>query len=361
MREPSKAAVRLGLMHAQAALWLLAALPLAALAGEPAKLQSYALIVAGEGGEANFTENYRDWTTRLHKILTGDCGIPAANVRVLMEKKDLAPQIVSDISTRDNVVKAFNELAEKIKGGDQFLLVFIGHGTAQNKSGKLCLPGPDITSDETAELLNKIRTREIVFVNSAACSDSFLDKCSLPGRVIITATNNSAEGNETYFIEFFLKAFENKAGDQNKNGTVELLEAFNYASTQCPKWYMRQYFDATAGSWRTEGKQSRALWQKFYGKVPDKVMGDPENADADDADPALGEWGPQWESRRMPTEHAQLDDNGDRQGTAVFVNNEFMTLAGSEEGADGWYARRTVLGKPRGDKEPPPPPPEKKP
>ncbi|HEY3320405.1 MAG TPA: hypothetical protein VGP72_08060 [Planctomycetota bacterium] len=326
-------------------------------AGEPQKFQAYALIVAGEGSEPNFSENYRDWVVRLHKLLTTDCGISAGNVRVLMEKKELAPEIVSDVSTKANVIKTFGDLKTKVKPGDQFLLVFIGHGTAQSKTGKLCLPGPDLTSDETAELLRQLPNREVVFINSACASYSFVDKCSLPGRVIITATNSSAEGNETYFMEFLLKAFENRAADADKNGTVDLLEAFNYAATECPKWYLRQYLEDTG--WRIEGKQSRQLWQKFYGNVKDKAMADPLDANAEDAEPQLGEWGPHWQGRRMPAEHAQLDDNGDRQGSAVFANNQFTPLAGSEEKADGFHARKVILGKPQGNTEPPPAPLEK--
>jgi hypothetical protein len=326
-----------------------------ARAGETPKFQSYVLVVAGDGKEDSFTENYRDWIGRLHKLLTADCGIPAANVRVLAEKKDLVAQVVNDVSLKANVLSALKDFQEKVKPGDQFVLVYLGHGTVQNKTAKLCLPGPDISSEETAEYLSRIRTREIVFLHTAAGSDGFIEKNSLPGRVIIAATSNPAEGNETYFLEFFLKAYENKTADQNKNGTVELLEAFNWAATECPKWYLRQYMTKEDG-WRIEGKQSRQLWEKFYGKVADKRMAPVTNPDANDAEPQLGDWGPQWEGRRMPSEHAALDDNGDRQGTMVYVNDRFTAISGSEEGTDGWHAKKIVLGKPAGNTELPPPP-----
>ena len=303
--------------------------------------QTYALVVAGDGGEANFTENYKDWCVRLHALLTGDLQIPAANVKVLMEKQELAP-FVSAVSTKENVIKAFGELAAKATPADQFILVYIGHGTAQGSVGKLCIPGPDISSDDTAEWLGKLKAREVVFINSAAGSSLFLEKCSAPRRVVITATNNSAEGNETYFMEFLLQAYEKNKG----KAPLDLLAAFNSAASECPKWYLRQYYNKPDNSWRTEGRQSRALWQKFYGKIPDKKMAAAENPDADDAEPPLGEWGEQWASRRMPTEHAQLDDNGDKLGTAVFGNNQFTPVTGSEEGADGFVARKIVLGKP---------------
>jgi len=302
--------------------------------------QAYALIVSGEGGESHFSENYKDWTIRLHKLLV-ERGIPAANIRVLMETKDAAP-VCNDSATRENIIKAFDEYAKSVKAADQFSLFFIGHGTAQNKLGKLCLPGADISSDDVANALGRIPAKAQLFVNSAALSDSYLEKCSAPGRVIITATNNPGEGNETYFMEFFLRGCESKAADGNKDGAITVLEAFNHAATECPKWYLRQYLDKTS-AWRVEGKQARELWQKFYGKVAEKKMA-PAADNADDAEPKLGEWGPHWEGRRMPTEHAQLDDNGDKIGTAVFVNNDYLLVTPGDENSDGFHAQKFVLG-----------------
>jgi hypothetical protein len=314
-------------------------------AAEPA---AYALIVAGDGVEAQFTENYRDWSIRLHKVLT-DAGIPAGNIRLLMEKKELAPQICADVSTRENVLKAANDLIAKVKAGDQLSIFLIGHGSEQGGIGKLCVPGTDLTSDDVAELLNKVPTREVLFVNTAAFSSSFVEKSSAPGRIVITATNSTAQGNETYFAEFLLRGLETPAADADKNGAINALEAFNYAADQCPKWYLRQSYDGDNKSWRINGKQSRVLWEKFYGKVAEKKMTPAENPDADDTDPQLGEWGRHWANRRMPTENAQLDDNGDRVGTAIFLTTECIPLTGVDELADGFTARTFVLGKPKGN------------
>ena len=323
--------------------------------------KAYALIVSGEGDEPNFSENYKDWVTRLYQVLTAGCGFPANHVSVLTEKKDLVASVQAEVSTKENVLKALKMLAEKVQPGDQCLIFLVGHGTAQNKTAKLCLPGPDLSSDDVADALNRFKAREVALINTACGSDTFLERCSLPGRTLITATNNPNEGNETYFMEFLLKAFENKAGDANKDGAVTLLEAFNQAAVECPKWYLRQYYVDEANAWRVDGKESRKLWEKFYGKIKEKALAPSEQPDTGDAEPQLGEWGTHWEGRRMPTEHAQLDDNGDRLGTAVFANNEFAPLKGAKEEEDGGHARQINPGKPRGDKKPPSAPIEPKP
>ena len=348
--------MRLGMTLLFLAL-LCAGLP--ALGGEAPKPQAFALLAAGESGNAFCAQNYKDWIVRLHKVVT-ECGVPAANVRVLMERKESAPG-VNECSQKDKLLAAFKELAARMKPGDQFFLAFIGHGTLQNKVGKFCLPGPHLSGAELAQALYSLPAREVIFVDATSSGGAFLEPASAPGRVVITATNTPLEGNETYFMEFFLQGFENKAADANKDGVVDMLEAFNYAASNCAKWYLRQYYfkekHALLGTWRIEGKQSRALWQKFYGQNPEKIMVPPLDAEAADAEPLLGEWGDQWVGRRMVSEHAQLDDTGTQQGLAIFDNAAFSPLTGTAEGGQGKLAKMTVLGKPRGDTAPPALPP----
>jgi hypothetical protein len=109
--------------------------------------------------------------------------------------------------------------------------------------------------------------------------------------------------------------------------------------------------------WEVQGRTARQLWKKFYGAIPAKLLvpaaSEPE---PEDAEPQFGEWGEHWKGRRMTTEHAQIDDNGDHVGTGVFVDNRFTSVDGGTEGVDGWAAQRTRLGHPRGDRRPPPEP-----
>ena len=49
--------------------------------------------------------------------------------------------------------------------------------------------------------------------------------------------------------------------------------------------------------------------------------------------------------RRSPTEHALLDDNGDRRGTERPANGGPPAKAGERESGDGTLARRTVISK----------------
>src|SRR5205085_1405311 len=58
-----------------------------------------------------------------------------------------------------------------------------------------------------------------------------------PKRIVVTATDSSAQQFETVFPEFFVRAFDDPAADQDKNGRVSIWEAFSYASAAVRQWY----------------------------------------------------------------------------------------------------------------------------
>ena len=57
-----------------------------------------------------------------------------------------------------------------------------------------------------------------------------------PGRKV-TATDSAAQQFETVFPEFLLKAFDDPAADEDKNGRVSIWEAFSYASAAVRRWF----------------------------------------------------------------------------------------------------------------------------
>jgi hypothetical protein len=95
---------------------------------------------------------------------------------------------------------------------------------------------------------------------------------------VITATKSSQERNETLFPQHFVAAFTTAGADTDKDERVSLLEAFTYAKREVARAY------------ETDS--------------------------------------------RLPTEHAMLDDDGDRRGSA-----EPDPRAG-----DGAVARRFIIG-----------------
>jgi hypothetical protein len=80
----------------------------------------------------------------------------------------------------------------------------------------------------------------VVLVNTASASGPFIESLSAPGRTIVTATRNGAERFATLFGGFFVDALTADAADADKNKRVSVLEAFTYARGEVVKAYERE-------------------------------------------------------------------------------------------------------------------------
>lgn len=200
---------------------LLQALAANALAGE-----RYALVVSGASGGEAYAKKYDAWRQAFVDTLRESFGYAQDHVLVLAdtERGDAAK------STRENVERALADLRKRVARDDQLIILLIGHGTSMDgEEAKFNLVGPDLSATEWAALLRPIQGR-VVFVNTSSASFPFLRKLAGKGRIVLTATDSSAQQFETVFPEFFIKGLTDPAADLDKNGRVSIWEAFSYAS-----------------------------------------------------------------------------------------------------------------------------------
>jgi hypothetical protein len=193
------------------------------------------LIVVGLGGDPEHAELFRKWGTTLEETATSKLGVPKGNILYLSDDQQAAAR-----STREGVLKAFGELAAQAGEEDTVAIVLFGLGTFDGKIAKFNLPGPDMTAEEFAPLLAKITSKRIVFVDTASASGPFVEVLSGPGRVILTATRTGAEKFATLFGGPFVEAFSTEAADTDRDGRVSFLEAFEYARKQVAASYQRE-------------------------------------------------------------------------------------------------------------------------
>ena len=197
------------------------AIPASAFAAE-----RYALIVSGAAGGDQYAQKYTAWRTAITATLIDRFKYPADRVVVLADADE--PDVRK--STRDNVRQALADVRKRMTKDDQLLILLIGHGTtAEGDEAKFNLVGPDLTAGEWAELIRPIPGR-VVFVNTTAASFSFLKKIAGRNRVVLTATDSSAQQFETVFADYFVKAFGVDGADVDKSGRVSIWEAFSFAS-----------------------------------------------------------------------------------------------------------------------------------
>jgi len=157
------------------------------------------------------------------------------------------------------VTKALGEVAARADEQDTVVIVLFGHGTYAAKTAKFNLTGPDMAAQDFAPLLAKMKSKRVVLVNTTSASGPFVEALSGPGRVIVAATRTGGEMFATLFGGPFVEAFGNEAADADRDGKVSILEAFDHAKR------------TVAASYQREGL--------------------------------------------LPTEHAVLDDNGDKEGS----------------------------------------------
>lgn len=168
-------------------------------------------------------------------------------------------------------------------------IVLIGHGTFTQGQAKFNLVGPDLAASELAEWLSK-QHRPLAIINCSSCSGPFLESLSGPNRVVVTATRSGAEQNFARFGQFLAQSIHDPLADLDHDGTVSLLEAYLSAARRT---------------------------QAFYS-----------------------------DAARLATEHALLDDNGDRVGTSAGDFSGIHAVPGAEPAAaptDGRYAHQWTV------------------
>ena len=191
----------------------------------------------------------------------------------------------SGATDRDRLKAA---LADKATGAEPLWVVLIGHGSFDGKESKFNLRGPDVTDAEFSSWLAPIK-RPVAVLDCASASAPFLNRLSAENRVVITATKSGSEQNFARFGQYLAEAIADPRADLDKDGQVSLLEAFLIAGNRTAEFYKTK--------------------------------------------------------SRLATEHALLDDNGDRLGTPADWFKGVRAIRRAKDGAspDGLRAHQLQL------------------
>ena len=79
-----------------------------------AQEQTHALIVVGLGGNADYRDRFHNQAVALREAFTSKHGMPTEHVTYLGERPESAPEIVTDKSTRDNVLSYLSTIAQQM-------------------------------------------------------------------------------------------------------------------------------------------------------------------------------------------------------------------------------------------------------
>lgn len=240
------------------------------------------LVVVGAEGSAEYGQQFSVWAARWRD----------AAKRSHAEVAQIGLAEAGSESDREKLKKRLAEVAGSEESrraqAAPLWLILIGHGTFDGKLARFNLRGPDVAASELADWLKPIE-RPIAIINCASSSGPFLNELSGPNRVVVTATRSGHEYNFARFGDFLSAAISDPKADLDKDEQTSLLEAFLLASSRVNEFYA------------SEG--------------------------------------------RLMTEHALLDDNGDKLGTPAdwFQGVRAVKSAKSGAAVDGLRAARLHL------------------
>ncbi len=199
----------------------------------------FALVVTGAAGGDQFTAAFRTWEQQATGALK-QLGFSDDHVTLLSGVGGDPARA----STRAHVTEAIQGIKARVTRADVVLVLLLGHGTVDATSAKFNLVGPDLSSAEWAGLLREMPGR-LVVINTTGASFPFLGELSAHGRIVITATNSTAQRYDTVFPDRFLAAMTDAAADLDKNGRVSVWELFAYTSRTVARHYEQQGLLAT--------------------------------------------------------------------------------------------------------------------
>ena len=198
--------------------------------------QTEVVIVSGLGGDSYHRDLFYEWAVQMIEAVTDRFGVPDSNITYLAERPERDPDLIDGKSTKKNIEGVLSLLADA-PAPDGIFILLIGHGSYQGDESRLSLPGPDMTPQDFARVIDRFRSRRIVVVNTSSASGEFIAALSGPGRTIVTATKSAFERNDAIFGKYFIGAFANDVADVDKDDRVSVLEAFDYARREVAREY----------------------------------------------------------------------------------------------------------------------------
>src|SRR5262249_1313705 len=153
------------------------------------------------------TQAFHKWAMAMIDAASKKDGLPDANITYLSEKPELDAARIKGRSTRENVQKAFADLAARARPNDAVVIVLLGHGRVAGREAAFSRPGRVLPAADFPALPGKLAPQRVAFITPPSSSGPFLPPVAAPGRVVITATKTGGERNETRFPEYFVEAF----------------------------------------------------------------------------------------------------------------------------------------------------------
>jgi hypothetical protein len=199
--------------------------------------QNYSLLIGGLGGEQHYSEKIYYYLENTRSALIDKFQFPEKNIILLAETKYKENQIVDGISNEETIREKFIELSKLVNENDNVFIILYGHGSYDGKNAKLNIPRRDLTNFDYGELVDRLKVRQIIFINTASSSSLFINSLSEANRIIITATSSPTQRNFTVFPKYFVEGLTSDEVDFDRNSNISVLELFRFATEKTNRFF----------------------------------------------------------------------------------------------------------------------------
>jgi hypothetical protein len=187
----------------------------------------HVVVIEGLGGEPRYAEQFAAQVTAIEDA-----------VQSLGASDSIRVFRANDVS-RDDVLQYFAGLGSRVVANDQVALYLIGHGSYDDHDYKFNIPGPDLTGEDLAGMLDGLAANSQLLVNTSSASGALAEKLANDNRMLILATRSGVERHATRFGSYFAAALTDPAADIDKNQVVSAAEAFAFAERQVDDYFER--------------------------------------------------------------------------------------------------------------------------
>ena len=196
---------------------------------------AHALIITGINKNAKDRQTKDKAVVDLRNFLLDSASIKRDRLAVLANSRSLA-RTPSEISTARNLKEQIDVFAATVNPADTFIFYYVGQANVVADKLRLNLPGADITHEQLAEWLSRVKASSILIVLDCPGAGLAVKALAGQGRIVVAGCT-ADQHYSTRFSEYFVPALGENKNDTDKDGKVSLLEAFTSASRQLDDFY----------------------------------------------------------------------------------------------------------------------------
>lgn len=228
---------------------------------QPAFAKTYAVVVAGLGGDAEYSKSFDESTQQF-----------ANGLRTLENDPSLTITL-DESATRESILAAIEQQVSRMTADagsaeQSFALILTGHGNADKQGWRFNVKGPDLTTDDLIAALNTVPAQQQLVVLAASASGATLDTLSQLGRVLVTATKSGGEINAVRFPGFLAEAIQSEVADYDRNEILTVAEAYRFAESRTRDYYEQQNLLASEHP-RLRGEEADNMAVALLGSLQD--------------------------------------------------------------------------------------------